>query len=68
MGKVERGIKCNVSGCDQQAIRSISMDRVRESGLKITDARRGYLCKSHYKELKKKSKNSRRFERWRMRG
>jgi len=66
MGKIEKGVRCNVVGCDQQAVRSISTDRVTEAGLSIGGARRGYLCRAHYRELKKKLKKERMIEKWRM--
>jgi len=66
MGKIERGVHCNVVGCDQKAARSISVERVNEAGLDIGGARRGYLCRAHYRELKKKLKKDRMIEKWRM--
>ena len=65
MGKIEKGIKCNVIGCSETAIRSLSGEKVAEAGLDIGKARRGYLCKKHYKELKKKSKKDRMIDKWR---
>ena len=65
MGKVEKGIKCNVVGCSDSAVRSISSEKVTEAGLDIGTARRGYLCKKHYKEMKKKSKKNRMIDKWR---
>ena len=65
MGRVDKGIKCNVSGCTETAIRSISAERVAEAKLDIRNADRGYLCRKHYKELKKRTKGSLRLERWR---
>jgi hypothetical protein len=66
MGKIEKGVRCNVAGCDQQAARSISAERVAEAGLNIGGARRGYLCRAHYREFKKKLKKDRMIEKWRM--
>jgi len=66
MGKIEKGVRCNVVGCDQQAARSISAERVNEAGLNIGGAGRGYLCRAHYRELKKKLKKDRMIEKWRM--
>ncbi len=65
MGKVEKGITCNVVGCTDKAIRSISAEKVAHAGLDIGKANRGYLCKKHYKELKKKSKKDKMIDRWR---
>ncbi len=68
LGKVSKGEKCNVVGCANQAIRSISPGSVADAGLSIGRARRGYLCKAHYKELKKKLRKDRQLELWRMMG
>lgn len=66
MGRIAKGAKCNVVGCGQDAIRSISSDRVSEAGLDVGGASRGYLCRNHYKELKKKLRRDRQIEKWRM--
>jgi len=65
MGRVDRGEKCNVSGCTEIAIRSISAERAAEAKLDIKGARRAYLCKKHYKDLKKQLKKGDRLEKWR---
>jgi len=65
MGKIEKGVKCNVVGCSETAMRSISSEKVSAAGLDIGKANRGYLCKKHYKELKKKSKKDRMIDKWR---
>lgn len=66
MGKVGKGIKCTVSGCSEDAIRSISSEDVSRAGLKVSTTGRGYLCKNHYKELKKKLRKDKQIEKWRM--
>lgn len=65
MGRVEKGEKCNVSGCSNMAERSISCDKVKAAGLKVNAEKRAYLCKEHYKEFKKKNKKDRTLEKWR---
>ena len=65
MGKIEKGEKCNVVGCNETAIRSISAEKVASAGLDVGKASRGYLCRKHYKELKKKSKKDRMIDKWR---
>jgi hypothetical protein len=66
MGKIEKGVKCNVSGCGMEAARSISADKVKAAGLKVSGAeKRAYLCKEHYKEYKKKSKKDKQLDKWR---
>jgi len=68
MGRVAKGVKCSVTGCDKEAIRSISTDKVSAAGLKVNKVRRAYLCKDHYKEFKKGTKKEKMLEKWRYRG
>jgi hypothetical protein len=69
LGRVEKGIKCSVSGCGGEAVRSLSTDKVKLAGLNVSSSeRRSYLCKEHYKEYKKKTKKDKQLERWRYRG
>jgi hypothetical protein len=65
MGKIEKGVTCSVAGCNETAVRSISSEMASEAKLTVGEARRAYLCKKHYKELKKRLKKDRRLERWR---
>ena len=66
MGKVGKGIKCTVTGCAEDAVRSLSPNDVSRAGLKVSTSGRGYLCKNHYKEMKKKLRKDRTIEKWRM--
>ena len=66
MGKVGKGVKCSVAGCGEDAIRSVSTEDVSRAGLKVATTGRSYLCKTHYKEMKKKTKKDRQVDRWRM--
>jgi hypothetical protein len=66
MGKISKGVKCNIVGCGRPAVRSIAPDRVAEAGLNIGKASRAYLCREHYKEMKKKLKKERMIEKWRL--
>ena len=68
MGKVGKGVKCSVVGCSNEAVRSISTSDVNRAGLKITSSGRAYLCKNHYKEMKKSLRKDKQVERWRMTG
>ena len=63
MGKIDKGVKCSVSGCEKDAVRSISAGKVTAAGLNVESERRAYLCKDHYKEFKKKTKKDRTYER-----
>ena len=69
MGHINKGVKCSVSGCSREAIRSLSTEKVRSAGLNVgSSERRSYLCKEHYKEYKKKTKKDKMFEKWRYKG
>lgn len=66
MGRIDKGVKCSVSGCDREAARSLSTEKVKSAGLNvISSERRSYLCKEHYKEYKKKTKKDKQLEKWR---
>jgi len=65
VGRIEKGVKCNVSGCGKEAVRSLSAAKVKTAGLKVTDEKHAYLCKEHYKEYKKKTKKDKKLEKWR---
>lgn len=64
MGRIGKGTKCAVAGCEEEAIRSVSVLKAKAAGLDV-EGRRAYLCKEHYKEYKKGSKKDKRIERWR---
>jgi hypothetical protein len=66
LGKISKGVKCSVSSCKNEAVRSLSAEKVRSVGLNINSGeRRAYLCKEHYKEYKKKTKKDKMLEKWR---
>jgi len=66
LGRVAKGVKCSVSGCGKEAIRSLSAAKVRSAGLNVSGSeRRAYLCKAHYKEYKKKTRKEKKVEQWR---
>lgn len=65
MGRISKGVKCNVPGCSGDAVRSLSAEKVKTAGLKVSSERRAYLCKEHYKEYKKKTKKDKQLEKWR---
>ena len=69
MGRVDKGVKCCVSGCSKEAIRSLSSEKVKSAGLNVGGSeRRAYLCKEHYKDYKKRTKKEKMLEKWRYRG
>jgi hypothetical protein len=65
MGRVEKGESCGVSGCSEPALRSISGSKASmASSLEVnTSNKRVYLCRQHYKEWKKATKEDRDNER-----
>jgi hypothetical protein len=65
LGRVDKGVKCSVNGCKNDAVRSLPTDKVKGAGLKVGESRRAFLCKEHYKEFKKGTKKDRVLEKWR---
>jgi hypothetical protein len=64
MGLVSKGAKCNVDGCDQDGTRSLNTAKVERAGLLVNSSgKKSVLCKTHYKEWKKESKEDRDLER-----
>jgi hypothetical protein len=58
------GEKCDVSGCSEVAERSMSRKKVKDAmdwTLKGED-KRAKLCKTHYREFKKATKDDRKLE------
>lgn len=66
MGRIDKGIKCSVSGCNKGAVRSLSTQKAKSARLKVSiGEKRVYLCKEHYKEFKKKTKKDKTIDKWR---
>ncbi len=67
MGKVEKGVTCSVNGCEGSADRSMSLTKAKMSpDLDLDNSKkRVYLCREHYKDWKKSSKEDRETERMR---
>ena len=64
MGVVNKGAKCNVDGCDGDGVRSLNTKKVEDAGLRLNSSgKKSVLCKSHYKEWKKETKDDRELER-----
>ncbi|NOJ29552.1 MAG: hypothetical protein DA328_05215 [Nitrososphaeraceae archaeon] len=65
MGRVEKGVNCSVLNCGQAAERSISESKAKlATDLEFSYSnKRVYLCRTHYKEWKKDSKDERETER-----
>ena len=65
MGKVKKGVRCSVVGCEREAVRSLSPEQMAGVGLNVGNARRVYLCDEHYKLYKKRKRKERMIESWR---
>ena len=64
MGVISKGAKCNVDGCDKDGARSINTKKVEDAGLRVkASGKKSALCKDHYKEWKKETKDDRSLER-----
>ena len=66
MGRIDKGVNCDVSGCGNEAVRSLNADKVKGAGLKVgSGEKRVYICKDHYKEFKKATKKDKTLDKWR---
>ena len=66
MGRIAKGVKCSVSGCGKEAVRSLATGKAKFAGLNVnSNEKRVYLCKDHYKEYKKKTKKEKTLDKWR---
>jgi hypothetical protein len=66
LGRIDKGVKCSVTGCGKEAARSLPTAKVMSAGLRVPSGeKRAYLCKEHYKEYKKKMKKEKQLEKWR---
>ncbi len=66
LGRIDKGVKCSVSSCGREAVRSLSSQKAKSAGLNVgSGEKRAYLCREHYKELKKKTKKDKTLEKWR---
>ena len=64
MGIVSKGAKCSIDGCDADGARSLNTVKVEAAGLRVSGVgKKSILCKVHYKEWKKESKEDRELER-----
>jgi thymidine kinase len=64
MGKIKKGVLCNIAGCTENALRSLSKDSISKAlsgaGLQVKgNSTRVYVCEKHYKTLKKQMKKAR---------
>ena len=64
MGLVSKGAKCNIAGCTNDGARSLNSKKVEDAGLDVAvSAKKTVLCREHYKEWKKITKDDRALER-----
>ena len=64
MGIVSKGSSCNVDGCEADAVRSLNTKKIEDAGLRLnSSSKKSGLCKEHYKEWKKATKEDRSLER-----
>ena len=64
IGIIAKGAKCNVSDCNNDAVRSLNTKKVEEAGLRVSvSGKKAALCKEHYKEWKKETKDDRSLDR-----
>ena len=64
MGIISKGAKCNVDVCEKDGARSLNTVKVENAGLRVSSVgKKSVLCKDHYKEWKKESKDDRDLER-----
>lgn len=66
MGRIDKGVKCDVSGCSNEAVRSLNTDKAKKAGLRVnSNEKRVYVCREHYKEFKKATKKDKTLDKWR---
>ncbi len=66
MPREEEPEKCDVPGCREPALRSLSTAKVQAAlpELKVGDVgRRAHLCRAHYRMFRKKTKEERELDR-----
>lgn len=60
MGLISKGAKCSVTACDNDGVRSLTASKVEGTGVGIPNGlKKAILCKEHYKEWKKATKDDR---------
>lgn len=64
MGRIGKGQKCSVKNCNEDAIRSVNVEKAKIAGLDA-EGKRVYVCKEHYKVFKKGNKKVDQIEKWR---
>jgi hypothetical protein len=65
LGKIDKGIKCSAVNCDKEAVRSVPGEMAAKAEIKLRADGRAYLCKDHYKEMKRALRKDRKLQKWR---
>jgi hypothetical protein len=63
--KKEEPERCMITDCDQEAVRSISKNKLEGAftgAMIAVDKKRYKICKAHYREYKKSTKKDRKLE------
>ena len=64
MGVIAKGAKCSVERCNNDGVRSLNTTKVENAGLRVPSGnKKSVLCKEHYKQWKKETKDDRELER-----
>jgi len=69
VGKVKKGVKCSIEGCEEKAVRSLSTEMYLKAfpNAKLAKGGRIYLCRKHYKEFKREWRKIKKYEQpWRL--
>jgi hypothetical protein len=64
LGRIDKGQKCTVRGCDKEAVRSVNVVKAKAAGLEV-NGKSVYVCDEHYKQFKKGNKKTDQIEKWR---
>jgi hypothetical protein len=64
LGKIDKGQKCTVRNCKNDAVRSVSVAKAKQAGLEV-NGKDAYVCEEHYKQFKKGNKKTDQIEKWR---
>jgi hypothetical protein len=64
LGKIDKGQKCTVKNCKNDAVRSVNVAKAKFAGLDV-EGKNAYVCEEHYKQFKKGNKKSDQIEKWR---
>ena len=64
MGRIGKGQKCTVQGCENTAVRSVNVAKAKNAGLNV-EGKSAYVCEEHYKQYKKGNKEADQIEKWR---